>query len=73
MSPDSKMLTREEVAAILRVSPKTLANMASRGDGPPFERLGRRALYDELALHRWVDDQVQAQRARSGDVTTRGD
>ncbi|MBF6171155.1 helix-turn-helix transcriptional regulator [Nocardia blacklockiae] len=37
-------LTRAEVAERLRLKPKTLANWASAGKGPPCIRLGGRAI-----------------------------
>jgi hypothetical protein len=57
-SPDA-LLTRDQAAAALTesgfpVAPKTLAVRASRGDGPPYQRFGARALY------KWGDVQAWA-------------
>src|SRR6516162_1590973 len=47
--PDT-LLTRSEFAAAITeagfpTSPKTLASMATRGGGPPYQKFGPRALY----------------------------
>jgi predicted component of type VI protein secretion system len=57
--PDT-LLTRSEAAAVLteagfRTAPATLATMATRGGGPPFQKYGPRPLYrlgDALAWAR---------------------
>jgi predicted DNA-binding transcriptional regulator AlpA len=58
---DARGLLREkEVAEILGLSSATLRNWRTRGDGPPFVRLSRRAIrYEPVALREWV-----AQRTR---------
>lgn len=43
-------LRRAEVAARLKIDQKTLANWASKGIGPPVERLGGRLVRYELGL-----------------------
>lgn len=41
-----ELMTTDEVADLLHVSPKTLANQRSRGEGLPYVRLpGRRIRY----------------------------
>lgn len=52
-NPNDK-LTREELALALtligfKISPKTLATIATRGGGPPYRRWNARVLY------RWAD------------------
>jgi len=47
-------LTRKEAARLLGLRPKTLANWASSGMGPPFLRLGRRVLYRSQDLLEWL-------------------
>ena len=46
------LLTTDQAAKILKVSPKTLANKRSKGEGPPFVNpLGKRAIrYEYKAL-----------------------
>jgi hypothetical protein len=40
-----KFLTRPEVAERWRVTPHALDNLATRGQGPRYRRIGRQALY----------------------------
>jgi hypothetical protein len=70
-SPDA-LLTRDQAAAALTesgfpVAPKTLAVRASRGDGPPYQRFGARALYKWDDVQAWARSRltVPARRARS--------
>jgi hypothetical protein len=70
-SPDA-LLTRDQAAAALTesgfpVAPKTLAVRASRGDGPPYQRFGARALYKWDDLVAWAHSRlsVPQHRARS--------
>lgn len=46
-------VTTEGAAAIIGMAPKTLENMRSRGDGPPFLKLGRVVRYDPRDLEDW--------------------
>lgn len=41
-SPD--LVTEDGIAPEVGLSPKTLANMRSRGEGPPYVRVGGRAI-----------------------------
>ena len=60
MRPRFKLLKRAQAAAHLAArgatnyTPKALANLASRGDGPPYLRLGNEAYYLEHDLDAWV-------------------
>jgi hypothetical protein len=70
-SPDA-LLTRDQAAAALTesgfpVAPKTLAVRASRGDGPPYQRFGIRALYKWDDVQAWARSRLTApaHRARS--------
>jgi hypothetical protein len=70
-SPDA-LLTRDQAAAALTesgfpVAPKTLAVRASRGDGPPYQRFGARALYRWDSTLTWARSRLTtpAPRARS--------
>jgi hypothetical protein len=58
--PTTPLLRRIDCARILTsagfpISPKTLATMASRGGGPPYQKFGRTVLY------RWSDALAWAQ------------
>jgi len=66
--PDS-LLTRAEASAYLAslgitMRPQTLASLGSRGIvGPPFVKVGRRALYQKRALHAWATARLVGYRA----------
>ena len=50
-----RKLRAPEAAALLGLSPSTLAKMRIRGEGPPFLKVGRRALvYDPADLEEWL-------------------
>lgn len=53
-----KVLSNDEAARFLGLSPRTLPGMRRRGDGPPFIKLGARRLgYLESDLQKWVESQ----------------
>jgi excisionase family DNA binding protein len=49
------LLSSEETARLLRVSPKTLERWRSEGTGPRFVRVGRKPLYRTAAVAAWLD------------------
>jgi hypothetical protein len=55
----TKLLTGEQVAAILGIRPQSLRIRRMRGAGPPFIRLQdaptARVFYPEAELHAWLD------------------
>jgi predicted DNA-binding transcriptional regulator AlpA len=51
--PD-KLLTRAEVANWLDVTRQYLDAIGSRGDAPPFLRIGRAIRYDRHAVMAWL-------------------
>lgn len=58
---NQRFLTRTEAASYLRFSPRTLANLASKGQGPRFSKPaapghGAKTLYDIADLDGWVQD-----------------
>lgn len=59
-----KYLTTEEVAAIARTAPSTVRHWRHMGTGPRGIKRGRRVLYPQSAVERWLasteDDQVVA-------------
>lgn len=70
-SPDA-LLTRDQAAAALTASgfpvkAKTLATRAYRGDGPPYQLFGARALYKWDDVQAWARSRltVPARRSRS--------
>jgi hypothetical protein len=61
-------LTRPELASRWRVTPHSLDNLASRGQGPRYRLIGRRALYaleDVLSYERarLIDPAAKPQRS----------
>jgi excisionase family DNA binding protein len=58
-SPEA-MLTRTEVAALLKVSVPTLERWAAQGKGPPYAVLGRNVRYPAKWLSQWVVDCAKA-------------
>lgn len=52
---NSELLRPREAAERLRLSPRTLDRWRISGDGPPFVRLGRRAVAYRVAdLEQWI-------------------
>lgn len=62
------LLTTEEAAELLRMSPRTLARFRCEGKGPMFLKPGngRRAkvLYDHRDLEKWVNKKFQSTSER---------
>jgi hypothetical protein len=61
---DEDMLTREEVAGLLLLSPRTLAAWAAAGTGPPMIKLGEgsrtHVRYQVLALKAWLAEHTRS-------------
>jgi hypothetical protein len=51
------LLTTDEAAAALRVSPGTLACWRSRRTGPPYVKIGGRVAYQHVDLEAYVEAQ----------------
>lgn len=52
-----RILRPDAAAEVLNLSVSTLAKMRMRGDGPPFVKLGSRAVgYRSSDLLTWLDD-----------------
>lgn len=54
--PD-RLMTTEEAAALLRISPATLTRLGS--DGPRAIRIGRRRLYRRETVLAWAEAQAK--------------
>lgn len=51
------------------LAPSTLATMATRGGGPPFQKVNRTPLYPRDALDRWASEKLGPLRhSTSGDL-----
>jgi excisionase family DNA binding protein len=55
MNP-TELMTPEEVADLLKVSPGTLENWRYRGEGPPFVKLGNKRRSPVRYPRKGVDD-----------------
>lgn len=49
------LATKEEVAAFLRVEPRTLDNWASAGRGPTYVKVGGARRYDMSDVREWAE------------------
>ena len=71
-NPDA-LLVRQDTATALtaagyRISPKTLATMATRGGGPPYRLFGPRALYRWGDSLDWARSRVSAPRRTTSEA-----
>lgn len=60
-----ELLTRDQAAEYLAITPATLARWASRGTGPNFVRVGRLARYRTSDLNDFLSRHEVRQRAAS--------
>ena len=51
---DEELLTPEEVAGILKVSPRTLRNWRASGKGPPYLKLEGSVRYRRGDVRAWI-------------------
>jgi integrase len=59
------VLTADEAARLLKLSPRTLEKWRSEGVGPPVVRMGRRVAYARRDLIRWLAEQEARGRKES--------
>jgi len=67
-----RFLTRPEAAALMRLDPRTLGNLAAAGDGPPYlktARLRGKALYRESDVIAYLERNGRGQPAASSKGT----
>lgn len=62
-----QLLTVDEAAALLRLSPRTLYNLVAR-DQIPVQRVRRRVMFRPSALERWLEAQAADSRAPDADI-----
>jgi predicted DNA-binding transcriptional regulator AlpA len=53
------LLHMKEVSEITRIDVDTLRYWRHKGEGPPSFRLGRRVVYPEPELYRWIQAQAR--------------
>ncbi len=63
--PECTLLTNDEAAKLLRLSPQTLNKYRVMGKGPRFRKLGRRVMYALVDLQTWIDE---GQRSSTSDL-----
>jgi hypothetical protein len=54
LSPTAIFLSAQEAAALLRISPVTLGRWRIEGQGPAFQKFGRRVVYAREELIAWA-------------------
>jgi predicted DNA-binding transcriptional regulator AlpA len=52
--PTRVYLTQDEVAAVLRLSPRTLERHRLAGTGPAYVKLGRKVVYKRSSVEAWA-------------------
>ena len=52
---NENFLTTEQVAELLNLSSRTLEGMRCKGNGPAFCKLGRKCLYRQSDINKWVE------------------
>ncbi len=57
-------LTREQLAAELEVSPRTIARWHDHPDGLPCTTMGQRILYRKSAVLAWIDSRERRPNPR---------
>ncbi len=60
------LLTPREAAAARRVTVNHLANERSRGEGPPYAKLGGRVLYPADQLREYINSRIVDPKRRAG-------
>ena len=60
------LLSTNEAAGLLGLSPHTLSKWRITGNGPPFQLLGRRCLYDPETLRRWAESRARRSTSDPG-------
>lgn len=66
-SREAELLTTEEAARFLRISPQTLSNWRSGASGPPHVKLGKRVAYRMRDLVAWLETrEIRGHGGRQG-------
>lgn len=52
------LISDVQLAPLIQVGPKTLANWRSRKEGPPYLKFGNLVRYSRRAVAEWVRDQA---------------
>jgi len=66
--PD-RLLSVEDAAEFLGVTPRQLRQMRRRGDGPPYARLGHKSIgYALAALRKWISSRTVGNTAEAREL-----
>ncbi|MEO0464939.1 MAG: helix-turn-helix domain-containing protein [Pseudomonadota bacterium] len=64
---DKRLISTDEAAALLGLSPRTLEALRFRREGPPYVKLGRAVRYDLGELEDWIaSNRVEPTEASDG-------
>ena len=61
-----QLLTPEQVAGILKLSPATLARWRWDGSGPPFIKIGGRVRYAESDVEQFIHNGIRTSTSDHG-------
>ena len=53
---EREMMTTEQVAARLRITPGAVRALTFRGTGPPSTKVGKRRLYPTVEFETWLEE-----------------
>ena len=67
----AELLNEHELAAFLRVSPRTLQNWRVTGGGPEFIKLGARVLYSREKITAYLEDRQRVSTSDDGSEANR--
>ena len=59
------LMTADEVAAVLRITRRTLINRRSLGDAPAGFRCGKQVLFPRADVHRYLERQAADDNVRA--------
>jgi predicted DNA-binding transcriptional regulator AlpA len=66
--PLCRLNTEEQEARRLNLSKRTLQAWRTRGDGPPYVKLGRAVRYDPRASDAWLASRTRRHTADQGEA-----
>jgi excisionase family DNA binding protein len=64
---DDEYCTLPELALWLRVSERHVQRLLETGDGPPSIRLGRRIIFNRVAVQQWLEARTSGRRPPSSE------
>ena len=60
-TPPEPLFTKNELARHLRLNPRTLDNWKAQEKGPRAVKIGRKLLYRESEVRRWIENEERRQ------------